>query len=711
MHVAHHDELAFHLIGRRASETLAPVEGRALLPALLAPYRDMAALRHDFPLVLAPGRPAQSLSSLCDAALEGHARDAAGERLAGHARRIERMLRHIAAESDGIGLDEACRIAAQRLGREDGLGESLAWLRAALPAEAVLADCNRGLAARLLVHEWTEAQRARSARLGSLIADLARRLDDILKADFAASAEAHTPERLRAGMGTTQQPVFNFDVMARLLTRTPRQGGLEESRRRRIAGLLGVLRRQRFVAMAGAAVEPYGFAFDSCADALRAWRERQPEAAELARAIAMSRLEAAGEYEESRHDALFASSGEGPGARAAARDFPDYLVLLAGEAVAAETPLVLQAFGAGLPFKVLARRDDLLEEATLGQAPALAVDTLAMTSVSLGEVYVMQAAASQLLAQAAKLRAGLAHGGPALYAIFSGAGPDMAGLAPYMVSAAAVESRVFPCFVYSPAAGSDWASRFSLDGNPQPQADWPLHALEWEDAACHRCGETQAFTAVEFLAADSRLAPYLAAIAPTAWTPLQVPPGQVLADSRAQPPAGQAEGQVPAVLMADAQGRVHRVVAGEALLGTARRCQARWRLLQELGGIGNSHAARAVAALQQAAPAPELAPEPVAAPAPAPEAAAEPATARDPDVPYIETARCSSCNECVRLNGRMFVYDANGQATLADATAGTYRQLVEAAESCSVAAIHPGKPLDPKEPGLDDLIKRAEPFL
>ena len=46
-----------------------------------------------------------------------------------------------------------------------------------------------------------------------------------------------------------------------------------------------------------------------------------------------------------------------------------------------------------------------------------------------------------------------------------------------------------------------------------------------------------------------------------------------------------------------------------------------------------------------------------------------------------------------------------------DANAGSYRQLVEAAESCQVAVIHPGKPKNPNEPGLDDLLKRAEAFL
>ncbi|MCI4429097.1 MAG: hypothetical protein JHC40_08020 [Burkholderiales bacterium] len=58
----------------------------------------------------------------------------------------------------------------------------------------------------------------------------------------------------------------------------------------------------------------------------------------------------------------------------------------------------------------------------------------------------------------------------------------------------------------------------------------------------------------------------------------------------------------------------------------------------------------------------------------------------------------------------MFGYDERKQAFIKDLGAGSYRQLVEAAESCQVAIIHPGKPRDPKEPGLEELLVRAEPF-
>ena len=58
----------------------------------------------------------------------------------------------------------------------------------------------------------------------------------------------------------------------------------------------------------------------------------------------------------------------------------------------------------------------------------------------------------------------------------------------------------------------------------------------------------------------------------------------------------------------------------------------------------------------------------------------------------------------------MFGYDERKQAFIKDLSAGTYRQLVEAAESCQVAIIHPGQPRDPKEAGLEELLLRAEPF-
>ncbi len=59
----------------------------------------------------------------------------------------------------------------------------------------------------------------------------------------------------------------------------------------------------------------------------------------------------------------------------------------------------------------------------------------------------------------------------------------------------------------------------------------------------------------------------------------------------------------------------------------------------------------------------------------------------------------------------MFMYNENKQAYIKDLEAGTYREMVEAAEVCKLAIIHPGKPWNPDELNLDELIERAQPFM
>jgi hypothetical protein len=159
---------------------------------------------------------------------------------------------------------------------------------------------------------------------------------------------------------------------------------------------------------------------------------------------------------------------------------------------------------------------------------------------------------------------------------------------------------------------------------------------------------------------------------------------------------------VPYVLLADGLNRIHKAIVADVLVGEARRCLEFWRSLQE-----RVHKKEVPV---PATPGVEAAPT-AAAPAPAAPAAEAEKPARNPDEAYIETPRCSTCEECVKINNRMFVYDANKQAYIADLAAGTYRELVEAAENCQVSIIHPGKPHNPQEPGLEELVARAEPFL
>jgi hypothetical protein len=292
-----------------------------------------------------------------------------------------------------------------------------------------------------------------------------------------------------------------------------------------------------------------------------------------------------------------------------------------------------------------------------------------------------------------------------------------------------MQARAFPAFAVDPSAGSDWASRFSMEDNPQPALDWPVEDFAYSDEELQRVNEPLAFTIVDFLATDRRYARYFARVARSDWNANMTPLASWLTLD-----AGEQDGRVPYVLVVDERDVLHRLVVDATLVQAARRCREMWHRLQELGGIHDSHAERLLALAKSdweeqqrgqlaspkndasTAPPAETGAAAVAAAAAAAPVGSSPAAAeaapleRPSDDPYIETTRCSSCNECTLINDRMFAYDANQQAYLADLGAGTYRELVEAAENCQLAIIHPGKPRDLHEPDLDELIKRAEPF-
>ena len=106
---------------------------------------------------------------------------------------------------------------------------------------------------------------------------------------------------------------------------------------------------------------------------------------------------------------------------------------------------------------------------------------------------------------------------------------------------------------------------------------------------------------------------------------------------------------------------------------------------------------RLVAALLGATPV-QLAELPTApAPTPAPAAAVAPPapvaeTAAASEDPYVESYLCTSCNDCLKVNNRMFQYNGDNQIYLADASKGSYAELVKAAEACPARCIHPGAP-------------------
>lgn len=712
-------QTVFHLTGSRSGDELEPIDAGTYRPALLAGYRDLSRLRYDFPLVLGEG-DVGSLSSCVDGVLQQLAPPGVeGERLRRSVLRLERELRALVRDGGGGMLsdlwEQAAAVAADG---DESLAQVLAHAGAQLKLDGEVVDCDQKLPARLVTYAWRVTQQRKAARFHDEVSRLVQALSDILRAAFIHSEDGRRPESLRASVGDLHRDQFDFDAMSRLLGKSAPKDELPARRRARIECALAVLKQQRFFDPPGG-VSPHEYLFSSCADAVQAFGERLPELVEFVKAMSIAELEADGRYVEDRHDAFFDGFGEDTLTPEDLALFPDYLVCVD----ATEGGMLMEVLSSELPVKVLVQTEDVLEESSLGAGhPGSGIHSmhLAGTAMGLHDVFILQTPSSNLYQLRGRLLDGLEYAGPALFSVFSGSAAPASELPAYLTSAAAMESRAFVAFTYDPAAGPDWASRFSLEDNPQPELDWPIEELEYADEALQRVKEQVAFTLVDFMVCDRRYAGHFASISRSQWNGNMIPVDEWLAlDS------GDTGERIPYVTVVDEDDVLHRLIVDAKLMQAARRYREIWHGLQELGGIHNSHAERLLAREKAAwdeQKAREL--ESLLAETPSAAAGGE-VTEAEPEVEavveeapaevasddaWIETKRCSTCNECTVLNDRMFAYDENKQAYIKDPDAGTFRELVEAAEACQVAVIHPGKPRNPNEPGLDELLERAQAF-
>ncbi len=753
------DQIAFYLTGRTsisggAQSSLEPFD-RSYHPALFARYGDLTSLRYDYPMVLNSqgdlDRALLSLSGLVDEAVESLADDPVRDRIARHGYELEREIRSelssntmatAAGHNDFAVLWES---AAKRLAQKDpNTVDSAKRLWAMFNANGELAHVDFAMPARVTKHVWNAVQGSKAKTFRKEIERLLLKLHGILKAELASSEEGRAPKRLEASMGTAFAGAFDFDVMSEVLVRAKPGVRISDDRRKRITLLIDVLEHQRFFPVSKE-VAPYEFVFYRCATAVEAYKARRSEGMELLKALEIARLEVNGEYRESAeyaadgrldHTALFEDFGLEHLDAGVLSALPDYLLCkYTSELDAEETLQIVDALSSGLPIKVLLQTDDLFEpsqtqtrltneerQSGLASRSRFVIEA----AIASNDVFVMQASASHLFDSKDSLQRGFTYSGPAIFSVFSGVNAHARGIAPYLVAAAAVESRAFPTILYDPSSGAVWANRFSLDGNPNREAAWPEHSFDYEDESLQTHSEDLTFTFADFLALDERFSRHFAIVPKAEWNSGMTSVPKALSGNSSNS-TNRLPNSIPSITVVGARNNLARAILDRQALEATRRCEERWHTLQELGGIHNSYAERAAAhfeeqlaaALAKAQVAPANAAQATAqtpasvAPQSTPIAAEEPAAAKEVrgNDPYIETPRCTSCNECTQVNNKMFAYNDEKQAYIADANAGTYRQLVEAAEGCQVSIIHPGKPKNPKEPGLEDLMKRAEPFM
>ncbi len=734
----------FHRTGDRLPDLSDPPAG--LRPALLARYLDLASLRHDYPLVLVDDveEPVRTLTAtvnelLCRIAPEG----AAGERLRQHVLRAEAAIRRSVPEDGTTTLAAAWDAAQEALTAADDdphLVASLDSARSALEVDGRLVACVARGAVDVMQHLLALAQRPRLATVRAELGDLRRRLYDILEADDRRSPTGRGPDRLRTAVGTTHADDFDFDAWSEVLASRPYEGAISESRRARIEWAIDAIETQRFFDTTDRSGEVHGFAFDGCARAAEAYDARMPELLRLAKAMAIARLELDNAYDEAAHDGFFHAFDGSVLEPEDLTPFPAYLVIVDADALdSAERARILELLASAPPIKVVVLTSDVLGSSNLDESVGIRGLTgveLTQGALGLGTAQVVQTTVAGLARMAAPIAAALSAPGPALISVGTGAAGADDDLPLYLSAAAATEARALVSLVFDPRAGSDWTEQVRLPDNPQPADDWPLHRLVYEDEDLQRVEVDVAFTYADLLAADPRAQRHVAVAPRETWNGELV---QVADYLRMEPE--DREAHVPYVLMVGDDDVLRRVVVDQRIVEATQRRRDAWRHLQGLAGTRESHerrlleAERVRLAAERDLPAPSdaaatlevdtsgatagvppaPAPQPTAeqdaaSPAPPDEATPEVADLPPPGEAWIETSRCTTCDECTNLNPRMFAYDDNKQAHIVDLQAGTFRDLVEAAENCQVAIIHPGEPWDPGEPGLDDLRRRAAAF-
>lgn len=719
-----------------------------------------------------PATPLRSLTSVMNDVIDALApKGIAGEFERKQLLDLERQIRTYAATGNKGTLSKFWKKAQADIVREANNGERKALkscfdqARNLIDIDGELVDCSDQACAKITEHLWALEVAGKAIRFQKRVGALILRLERILEADFQISGEAQDPANLKGAVGDALASSFDFKALSDLLQGSEMHDVLPKTRKERIGSALTALKKQRFFATPylgsdERASEPGGlkvhkYTFNTCTKAHDAFLDRLPEMVELVKAIAIAEIEIVNGYKSDFHDDFFLGFDQTSLMPEDIEMFPSYLAICRGQPWSiAEKGRIIETLSSGLPIKIMVQTDDILPLSSFGAGPfswGLSGAQLAGLAVGLGSAFVLQSTASNLYQIRDQLQAGLGAPGSALFSLFSGAGERSSeeksartnGNGTYLAAAAAMEARAFPAFAFNPDAGSDLASRFCLLNNPHPDIDWTSYSLDCEDDDLQRTTLDFAFTIADFMATDKRYRDHFVKIPKSDWVDNMIPAGDYLA-----PSSGDAPDRIPYVLMINEVGEASRYVIDETVIRAAKRAREIWQGLQELGGVNNSHAQKRLEAehevweaekqdelenlraeMAAATPAPAPAQDVKASPAAtetqspdAPQAATPdaqeiPAEDMPPepqvqsDDPWIETVRCTTCNECTDLNNQIFAYDDNMQAYVADPDCGPFKDIVEAAENCQVAIIHPGKPRNASEPGLADLIQRAELFV
>lgn len=313
---------------------------------------------------------------------------------------------------------------------------------------------------------------------------------------------------------------------------------------------------------------------------------------------------------------------------------------------------------------------------------------------------------------------------PALFNIYAVCQPEhgVADDASEIQSKLAVESRAYPLFRYNPGKGSTIEECSDLDGNAALEEDWTTYKLDYLDDNGKEASKELPFTFANFALTEGRFRKHFRNAPRDTWNDETMVPLVEYIDLEAD----DCEGKTAYVWGTDKKKKLTRVIVSSEIVDSTKERRAFWRLLKGIAGIDKTVDPEAIANEVRSEMAQKLSAgllslvsgggtsdlamalssrgatsggAAVASPA---SAGFEPA--------WIDSAECTACDECIKINGAVFAYNDKKKAYVKNPKGGAFKDIVKAAEKCPVKIIHPGTPANPGEKGLAALIKRAEKF-
>ena len=515
--------------------------------------------------------------------------------------------------------------------------------------------------------------------------------------------------------------------------------------------------------------------FEDCSSAIGAHHSRMHIMTEFFKAVSIARLEVENRYREELHNDFFSTFNISKLTSDELALCPPVLLRLSSNSLKQGNIVeLLEILGSGMPIKILLLVDELYKCRQEAGPSVIHIDwpvRLANMAMGLNQSFVFQASISRLPFLHRGLLDGLEYAGPALFSVYTGKMETRSTLPAYLAAAAAVESRAFPLFSFNPGRGQTQAERMDVSGNSLSDQEWPVESFNYKTANNEEATTELTFTLADHLLCDQRFASQFRCMPTEFWHENMLPLHQYLdLDEEATQThipyllTVDIEGQIGKVIMARAivelarqcssswrslqeSGGINNSFAMNLIAEQKDKLVAEMQqqvevieaknteqLDQHIGKLTEEIVQRIVAQLfrdsagsvdmlarttavppAQAKPGPAVAPAEQSIPTEEAAIAGEEEDEEDGlwafDDPYIDTPLCTSCDECTNLNGQIFAYDENKQAYINDATAGPYKDIVRSAELCPVKIIHPGKPKNPSEANLDDLLNRTAPFM